>query len=295
VALILRVRDAAAGPARAIDPFVSVDWLEEHLGSTGPVVLDLRSAADYVAGHIPGSISVPFSSDSAWARPADGLGFELPPQDDLFKTIGDCGISGDSVVVLVGGVSQAGYPMVDTARVGTTLIYAGVQNVAILQGGFHAWSDKGLPVTTDVPQPEPVTYSGMVDESIFASTDYVEQQIGVATILDTRSAEVYSGAMIDPVAPKAGHIPTAKSLPTQSAWRTGGTYAPDATLEQLAAGVLGSDKDQPVIVYCTYGGTASCWWFVLTQVLGYRDVELYDGSAQAWVKDHDMVTGTGGS
>lgn len=295
VALIVRASDVSAASSRAIDPFVSVDWLEEHLGPSGPAVLDLRSASDYAAGHIPGSISVPFSGDSAWAWPASGLTVELPSRDDLFETIGACGLTADSTVVLVGGVSQAGLPLVDTARVATTLIYAGVRNVAILQGGYPAWPGKGLAVTTEVPEIEPVVYEGPARDGIFVSTAEVEQQIGAATIVDTRSAEVYSGSALDPAAPKAGHIPTAKSLPTGLLWRAGGTYASIDVLEQLAIGVLGGDKDQPVIVYCTYGGTASCWWYVLTQVLGYREVRLYDGSAQAWVKDHDMVAGSAGS
>jgi len=295
VALIVRVSAAAASSSRAIDPFVSADWLEENLGPAGPAVLDLRSASDYAAGHIPGSISVPFGADSAWSKPVNGLTVELPSQEDLSRTIGDCGLTPDSTVVLVGGVSQAGYPLVDTARVATTLIYAGVRSVAILQGGYPAWSGKGLTVTTEVPEIEPVAYEGPAREDVFVSTDNVAQQIGAATIVDTRSAEIYSGAATDPAAPKAGHIPTAKSLPTALLWRTDGTYASIDVLEQLAAGVLGSDKDPPVIVYCTYGGTASCWWFVLAQVLGYRDVRLYDGSAQAWVVDHDMVISAEGS
>jgi thiosulfate/3-mercaptopyruvate sulfurtransferase len=38
------------------------------------------------------------------------------------------------------------------------------------------------------------------------------------------------------------------------------------------------------------GGYASSWWFVLTQVLRYKNVKFYDGSAhQEWVIDYDMV------
>ena len=63
----------------------------------------------------------------------------------------------------------------------------------------------------------------------------------------------------------------------------------------MASGVLREPwgykghKNQDIIVYCGVGGYASSWWFVLTQVLGYQNVKLYDGAAQEWVRYYDMV------
>jgi thiosulfate/3-mercaptopyruvate sulfurtransferase len=296
VVLILRVGGADVAPPPSLDPFVSTDWLKTNLGKQGLVVIDLRGATDYAAGHIPGSISVPFSSNSAWARSANELTLELPPQADLLKTIGDCGVRADSSVVLVGGVAQVAptYPLVDTARVAATLAYAGVEKVAIMQGGYQKWATEGKASTSEAPLAQPVAYGAAVDGGIFVSTEYVKEHIGVATIVDTRTADVYFGVTPDAAAPKAGHIPTARSLPTQWVWQTGGTYVSADLAQQMAAGVIGPDKGREIIVYCTFGGTASAWWFVLTQVLGYRDVKLYDGSAQAWAKDNDMVAFTWG-
>ena len=55
----------------------------------------------------------------------------------------------------------------------------------------------------------------------------------------------------------------------------------------MAAAV--ADKDDSIIVYCGVGGYANSWWFVLTQVLGYKHVKFYDGSAQEWAKCNDIV------
>lgn len=290
VVLILRVSSIELPPPRTVEPLVTTQWLQENLATEGLVVIDLRSAADYGAAHIPGSISVPFSSDSAWAGPTD-LVLELPPQDDLFGTIGACGIARDSSVVLVGGVTQTtpAYPLIDAARVAATLIHSGVRNVGILEGGHARWAAEGRGTTTDVPPVVPVDYDGPAHGDVFVSTDYVEEHLGAATIVDTRSAEIYFGMALDAAAPKPGHIAAAVSLPTQWTWQADGAYLSAATLRAMATGVIGPDKSREVIVYCTYGGTASVWWFMLSQVLGYRDVKLYDGSAQAWVRDHDMV------
>lgn len=294
VVLIIRVAGTEVSVPRAIEPFVSTEWLQAELETEGLVVVDLRSAADYAAGHIPGSVSAPFGGDSGWAKPADGLTMELPGDEALFETIGGCGIDAGSRVVLVGGVSASGYPLVDATRVAATLVYAGVENIAILQGGYKTWTAEGRAVATEATVAQPATYSGTVDRELFVFTQYVMTRIGAVTLVDTRSADVYFGVTVEAAAPKAGHIPTAVSLPTSWALETGGTYIAAEVAGAMAAGVVGADKSRPIIVYCTFGGTASVWWYLLSQVLGYRDVKLYDGSAQAWVRDNDMEAYTWG-
>ncbi len=63
-------------------------------------------------------------------------------------------------------------------------------------------------------------------------------------------------------------------------------------LRGMAEGVLGPDRDRHIIAYCGVGGYASAWWFVLAQILGYRNVKIYDGAAEAWVKADSMVSYT---
>jgi thiosulfate/3-mercaptopyruvate sulfurtransferase len=53
----------------------------------------------------------------------------------------------------------------------------------------------------------------------------------------------------------------------------------------MASGVLGADKSKEIVVYCGVGGYSSTWWFLLTQILGYQNVKLYDGSFEEWSKD----------
>ena len=47
--------------------------------------------------------------------------------------------------------------------------------------------------------------------------------------------------------------------------------------------------DKEIIVYCGVGGYGSTVWYVMSRVLGYNNVKLYDGSAQGWVKQNDMA------
>ncbi len=270
--------------ARSIDPIVSTEWLAAHLG-TGLSVIDIRYAEEYQAGHIPGSISVPFEPVSAWADCTDELLLELPPVDALFKTIGECALTAESKVVVAGRLPtppDPPYPLADPLRVAATLMYAGVATVAVLSGGHARWAAEGQPVSTDVPRVEARPYAGTVDAATWISTGYVKDHIGRALLVDGRDPDQYFGASIDPFADMRGHIPTARCLPLRWVWEPDGTYRPVEDIEGMVAGVIGSDRAREVICYCGVGGYGSGWWFLLTQLLGYGNVKIYDGSMEAW-------------
>jgi thiosulfate/3-mercaptopyruvate sulfurtransferase len=283
----------AVPSARTLDPIVSTGWLEANRGMANLVTLDVRSAKDYGSGHIPNSINVPFSVPvSPWIVMRDGLLLEVPEQSALFNTIGSCGIKPDSLVVIIGTTAEPPnppYPLADAARVADTLIYAGVKNVAILDGGYPKWAKEGKPTTADVPDVKAATFKGKTNRVMFVSKEYVQKHRGKAVIIDARDAEVYFGVAMEPFANKPGHIPGAKSLPAPWIWNPDGTYRDSKTLGAMASGVIGKQKAKEIIVYCGVGGYTSAWWFVLTQVLGYPKVKFYDGSAEEWVKYYDMI------
>jgi thiosulfate/3-mercaptopyruvate sulfurtransferase len=298
--------EAASG--RMIDPIVSADWLYANSQLENLVIIDIRGPGDYAAGHIPGSINEPFVTafdpctgpTSNWIiGTKDCLWLELPGTDDLMSTIGRLGITPDSKVVIVTTPNPKEppfYGLANATRVADTLIYAGVNNVAILDGGYPKWVTEGRATTKEVPAVKSVTYQAEVNKAMFVSTNYVQRRMSNAVIIDARDANVYSGLAIEPFSNKAGHIPNAKSLPTPSIWNQNpdGTYTyKDAkTLSKMTLGVIGESVDsrtQEIIVYCGVGGYASSCWFVMTQVLGYQNVKIYDGSAQEWAKNYHMV------
>lgn len=273
--------------ARSMKPLVSTEWLEERLYDDGLVIIDVRFEEEYATGHIPGAVSVPFGLNSAWAESDDVLILELPSDEQLFAMMGACGLTQDSNVVIVGRVEEPPappYPLADAARAAVTLIYAGIENVAILDGGHPKWEKEGRPTTTAVPAREPRAYRAAADRSRWVSTDYVKDRVGRAVLIDGRDPDQYFGASIDPFADMRGHIPSARSLPTVWVWEKDGTYRPDELIAGMAAGVIGEDKDQEIVTYCGVGGYAATWWFLLTQLLGYRNVKIYDGSMEAWVE-----------
>ncbi len=292
--------------ARTIEPLVSTAWMEAHLGDTaaapgsasgvgGLVIVDIREPRFYEEGHIPGSISIAFSPMSDWAVSDDELLMELPPDEGLFALLGDWGIGPDSTVVLVGTVEPRPappYALSDAPRVAATLFHAGVVDVGILDGGYPRWSEEGRPVTSEVSAAAPRRYTGATDQEIFVTTEFVKAHLTEAVLVDGRDADQYFGVTPCPFAGVGGHIPTARSLPAPWMWNENGTYKPVETLRAMAEGVLGPDMTRLIIAYCGVGGYASAWWFVLTQILGYRNVKIYDGAAEAWVKGDSMVSYT---
>ena len=295
-----------ATKGRAIEPVVSTDWLAANQNSKDLVVIDIRGPDAYAAGHIPGSINEPFVTafdpctgpTSKWISGSkDCLWLQLPDPDALLGTVGQLGISGDSRVVIVTAPNPKEPPyfgLANATRVADTLIYAGVKNVAILNGGYPKWAAEKRPVSKQAPAPSPTAYQAAVNEAMFVPTTYVQKRTADVVIIDARNAAVYSGAITEPFANKPGHIPNAKSLPAPWIWNENpdGTYTfkDSETLGTMASGVAGDPGNQEIIVYCGVGGYASSWWFALSQVLGYQNVKIYDGSAQEWVKHYDMVT-----
>lgn len=288
-------------PTRAIDAIVSTQWLEDNIDNPNLVILDVRETDCYTAGHIPGSVHFPaypnwfvnfLGEEKPW--------MELPENEVLFTTIGNAGITDNSTVVVISRsvdsptFGPARYGVTMAARAAITLIYAGIKNVTMLDGGYAKWAAEGRAISVEPVMPTAVTYSGVVNEAIFVSKDYVEDKVGKSTLVDTRDANSYYGIEQDPSSERAGHIPTSKNLPAPWFWEDNineagvtscMTWKDINTITEIALTVLGEDRNEEIIVYCGVGGYASPVYYVLTEVIGYTNVKFYDGSMQEWTAD----------
>ncbi|MEM4517124.1 MAG: sulfurtransferase [Desulfurococcaceae archaeon] len=269
--------------SRTIPPLVSTEWLNANLHDPSLVVIDIRSPSEYEAGHIFRSINIPFAPVSKWSVIRNDLLLELPNAEDLFKTIGDAGIDENSKVVIVGKTDNT-FALADAARVAFTLIYAGVKNVAILNGGINKWIQEKREITREIIETQAKKYVGEILSHMVVSKEYVLSRIGRAIIIDARDPDVYFGVNIEPFAPSRGHIPTAKNLPAPWIWNKDGTYRSEDELRNIVSNIIPNTKSE-VILYCGVGGYATAWWYVLHEILGYENVKVYDGSWQEWIKD----------
>jgi thiosulfate/3-mercaptopyruvate sulfurtransferase len=86
---------------------------------------------------------------------------------------------------------------------------------------------------------------------------------------------------------KRGHIPGAVNLPYELVYTKDGTFENRETLRSLASKVVGDSREREIIVLCCNGQFASAWWFALSEILGYKDVKVYDGSMEDWCGDEN--------
>ena len=267
--------------ARGIGPIVSTDWLEKNLNNPNLVIVDLRKVEEYKTGHVPGAVNVFYGS---WAIKKGELLNELPSMDDLAEVIGGAGIGTNSLVVLVDKVEKVP-DQFGMTRVAWTLKYAGVNNVAILNGGQNQWVIEKRALSQDMVIPKTKPYKAAWNKNLFVDKSAVVAKLGKSTILDTRAPGFYEGKEKLAFVPKLGRIKGAVNLPVGQLYTVEGLYKDKATLASLAAKATGGDLVKEYILYCDTGKTCTSWAFVMTELLGYKDVKVYDGSSMEWLAD----------
>ena len=271
-------------PARAAEPIlpsvVSTAWLAEHLapgggapaspaGASTVVVIDARPVRAYLGGHIPGAqVATPDNFRST----AGGVPAQLYPWEVIHLALGRLGIGPRAQVVVYGDESD-----IDATYVASVIRMAGVERVAVLDGGFKRWSAESRSVTTE-------------RKAVAASHEKLRPRPALATLDEVKRAVAGKGALLIDARPPegyaAGHIPGARNRP----WSTdvvpagqpgAGGFRPDAEVKAEMES-LGATRDRPIIVYCNSGHQASEVYFTLANRLGYGDVRLYNGSWLEW-------------
>ncbi len=280
-AVILSVALPLSVMAAAAAPIVTTDWLQQNLNAPSQVILDIRKVEEYKAGHIPNSVSAVYET---WAVKKGALLNELPPEDDLRDALGAAGIKPDSTVVVIGKLDTPA-DRANITRVAWTMKYAGVANVSLLNGSFNKWTADKKPVSTAPVKAKATSYNGKFNPNVLATKDYVMKNLGKALIVDVREPEFYAGKKKMEFVARLGHIKGAVNLPSSWIYQKDGTYKDKASLAAVAEPVAGKDLSREIIVYCDTGKFCSTWWYMLTQVLGYKNVKNYDGSMQDWAAD----------
>ncbi len=270
---------AENGYANAV--LVTTEWLAEHLGDGDLAVAEVDENPDlYDEGHIAGAVKLHWRDDLQ-----DPVERDVVDKETFERLLGGRGIGNSTTVVLYGDKNNwfAAYAY-------WYLKVYGHADVRILDGGRQKWIDEGRELVTDVPSPGQQSYAAQDrDESIRAYRDQVREWLegGGVALVDVRSPGEYAGDLIAPPgyeqegAQRAGHIPTAVSIPWASAVRDDGTFKSADELRELYGG-KGVTAERPVTAYCRIGERSAHTWFVLRELLGYEQVRNYDGSWTEW-------------
>ncbi len=259
----------------------------------GPVrVLDVRwrldrpdGRPDYRAGHVPRAQYVALDRDlAAHGVPTEGR-HPLPSVHDLQATARRWGIdAGDTVVVYDDANNMA------SARAWWLLRYAGLTDVRLLDGALRAWNDAGYEREEgDAAPPAPGTVELTYGALPVLDFDDVADFAAEGLLLDARAGERYRGE-VEPIDPRAGHVPGAVSAPTTENVGDDGRFR---SREELGSRfrMLGAEDGVSVGVYCGSGVTAAHQAVALT--LAGFEPRLYPGSWSQWSNHPELPVATG--
>ena len=263
------------------DRIVGIEWLAARLGKPKIVVVDVRDSWEYEGiGHIPGAVNVSFDSFRADEHGTAEAG-KLPGAEVFADLAGAAGIDEDDPVIAYDdthGVFAARFLV-------TAELYGhDPSKLHLLDGDFSVWN-RSEPTTTDIPDPEPTTYSAAFqEEGPLIDRDAIKDARNDpnAVLVDTREKWEY----------EEGHIPGAVRLDWRELVDTDTrTVRPESELRTLLE-KRGIVPEKRIVLYCNTARRISHTYTVL-RALDYADLAFYEGSLTEWERTGgDIETGT---
>ena len=298
--------NAALAAAEFGDPFATfvdagevADLRDRHRDL---VILDVRSADEYAAGHLPGAVNLPGNDlRTPKAEPGEG------DSQYLFRTadgeldvaryeqlLGDAGLTADTPVLVYGNHAGKG----DGTIPAMILDALGHETVYFLDGvGLTEWQQAGGELATDAPAPSPQSYVADADGDFLWNLDDVLAHVGDEAVFfyDTRSLAEYTGDDTERGNARTGHIPGAAHGDYADFLAADKTLKPAAEVKQILAdhGVLDAlDAGDTVVLYCQTSTRVSLPYLLLRD-LGYDNLAVYDASWHEYGNRDDTPVETG--
>lgn len=273
-------------------PFVTADWLMEHIADENVQILDARMlppgqeltrdiTAEYLAAHLP---NAPFFNIEALSDHTSPLPHMMPRAETFAVAMRELGISADKHLVVYDEGNLFSAP-----RAWWMLKHFGAQQVSILAGGLAGWQQAELPVVSgrvnlpegefDAPAAKEGTIKRLTDVLLVSHE-------GGTQIVDARAANRFHGEVDEPrPGLRRGRIPGSLNVPWNSLV-VDGQLKPAADLQAVFS-QQGVDITRPVIASCGSGVTAVVVILALS-TLGAKDIALYDGAWGEWGSRNDL-------
>lgn len=279
------------------ESLVSTEWLADRIDRPDVRVVDASftlpgvtptAQEEYARRHIPSAV---FFDIDAISDHANTLPHMLPSPADFARMAGALGLGDQSHIVVY---DLAGF--MSAPRAWWMLRAFGHPKVSLLDGGLPKWLAEGRPVTTYVPQPNPVPFTARFDPSVVRDKAQLLANIAAPReqVIDARPPARFAGSAPEPrPGLRGGHIPGSVNVPYESlSDRATRRVLPAAEIEKRfrAAGV---SRDQPIVTSCGSGVSACALAFGL-HLIGWPDAAIYDGSWSEWgLADNDTPVETG--
>jgi len=302
--LFLFVFSVTAMASTLPGPLIDTAWLKSNLNKV--VVLDVRKDTKSftakpvykkdkkseklklakVAGHIPGARLVNYSKLRT-KQVIDNRNIDkmLLSKNDFSQLMQSVGLNKDDTIVIMSKGQNTG-DMLGAARLYWSLKYFGHDDMAILDGGMAQWLNDGGKVASDSQKVKMGNWVATAErKNILATSADVKKAITNPKIqlIDTRPISQYMGTYKKSYVYAKGHIPGAINFPSELLTGPGGKarFTSANEIEQMSK-FFNIDTKGDMITYCNSGHLAAGSWFLYSEVLGNKNVKMYDGSMHQW-------------
>jgi thiosulfate/3-mercaptopyruvate sulfurtransferase len=254
---------------------------------------------EYEEGHLPSAL---YLDTNRLEDPAD---WNRRSPDAIEATLAQLGIGPDATVVLYGrdtvGHANEKWPgrragQIAATRAAIILLYAGVKDVRVLDGGYDAWVNSGYPIDTVPHVPSPIQDFGVTipehpeyivdieeaksiladDGSVLVSVRTWKEHIGLVSGYNyIAPAGRIAGDVWGNCGSDAYHMQHYRTVDnTMRAY-------PEIAANWAEAGIT---PDKRVAFYCGTGWRAAETWFY-AYLMGWERIAVYDGGWFEWSKD----------
>ena len=261
---------------------VSTEWLQNELNNEDIIVIDVRKKEQYDSGHIPGAFHM--TPGEVFQQEIDGVKGMLPSASHIEMNLSLTGATPNSTIVFYDGNSNLW-----SSRGLWALEVYGHKNTKLLDGVWGKWESEGREISTSPPDPKSSNYkfNSSIDNSLIAGLDEIIESIDDPSkiVCDTRSPEEYSGK--DVRAERGGHIPNSKNVNWVMGVNDTGEFKSADELKKIY-GDAGITDGETIYTLCQTAVRATHTWFILTDLLGEKNVKVYDGSWTEWGNDSSL-------
>ncbi|MBD2108301.1 sulfurtransferase [Nodosilinea sp. FACHB-13] len=280
------------GAAATTIDFVTPQWVAQHSGDRSLRILDVRTnPLDYISSHIPSAVNI---AENTFRGPNGRLPVQFWEQQKIEALFQEAGVNSDSHVVIY----SEGNSILGSTQVAYLLERGSFGGeVSVLDGGFKAYKDAGLPVTKEFPEYAKGNFALEDNSDIRVSLDEVRSIVrdrsARVTFIDPRPPALFAGE--EDLFIRNGHIPGANNLPWPSFTVGEANFHQLKPLDDIRALLARREitPEDDIIVTCSTGREASLQYVVLKHLLGYPNVRLYEGAWTEYSAQPDLPVATG--
>jgi len=237
----------------------------------------------YQVAHIPSAVYADLAQDLSGPPNTDYGRHPLPSPQRIIATFSRLGLKNAVQVVLYddsGGMFAA--------RAWWMLRYLGHRAAAVLDGGWPAWQHAGKPSEASDRQVRTTEFHGATRRDRLLTLDELDS---TQDLVDAREPRRFRGEL-EPLDPRAGHIPGAKNHFFQGNLDDRGFFHQPRALQQAFMTTLGKLPGSETVHYC--GSGVSACHNILAQVhAGLDEPRLYCGSWSEWSADESRPAAQG--